>query len=158
MHVLDKALLRLFSTRCTATPVASLRGLARSRDNFLRSGKRSWIYFTSLRVFPSLLASALWAASFATSEKQPLKALLHEAIVGFWTLQIDGFHLTSRRPYLCPKWILWDFSSILIQTFPIVSALQYGRRSREWKPSIVVWSALWLFCNKLEVLQEAFLL
>ena len=28
--------------------------------------------------------------------------------------------------YLCPKWILWDFSSILIQTFPIVLALQYG--------------------------------
>ena len=61
---------------------------------------------------------------------------------------IDGFHLTSRRPYLCPKtmkwrpylcpkWILWDFSSILIQTFPIVSALQYGRWSREWKPSIL---------------------
>ena len=24
--------------------------------------------------------------------------------------------------------ILWDFNSILIQTFPIVSALQYGRR------------------------------
>ena len=39
-------------------------------------------------------------------------------------------------PYLCPKWILWGFSSILIQTFPIVSALQYGRRSREWKSSM----------------------
>ena len=32
-------------------------------------------------------------------------------------------------PYLCPKLILWDFSSIRIQTFPIVSVLQYGRRS-----------------------------
>ena len=39
-------------------------------------------------------------------------------------------------PYLCPKLILWDFSSIRIQTFPIVSVLQYGRRSREWKPFI----------------------
>ena len=51
---------------------------------------------------------------------------------------IDGFHLTSWRPYLCPKLILWDFSSILIQTFPIVSVLQDGRRSREWKPSIAL--------------------
>ena len=31
--------------------------------------------------------------------------------------------------YLCPKWILSDFSSILIQTFPIVLALQYGLSS-----------------------------
>ena len=57
---------------------------------------------------------------------------------------IQCFHLTSQRPYWClktikwrpswyPKWVRLNFSSVLIQTFPIVLALQYGRRSREWR-------------------------
>ena len=35
------------------------------------------------------------------------------------------------RPYWCLKCILWDFSSILIQTFPTVLALQYGRQTHK---------------------------
>ena len=57
-------------------------------------------------------------------------------------IHIECFHVTSQRPYWCPKtmkwrpyWcpkrILWDLSSILIQKCPIVFALQNDRRSRE---------------------------
>ena len=36
-------------------------------------------------------------------------------------------HKTMKwRPYWCSKRILWDFSSVLIQIFPIVLKLQYG--------------------------------
>ena len=33
---------------------------------------------------------------------------------------IECFHMTSRRPCWCPKQILWEFNSLLMQTPPFV--------------------------------------
>ena len=66
-----------------------------------------------------------------------------------FALALDGFHLASlqhiRVPktmkwpsYLCPKLVICDFNSILIQTFRIISLHQYIRRIR----------LLWFFFSK----------
>ena len=66
-----------------------------------------------------------------------------------FALALDGFHLPSlqhiRVPktmkwpsYLCPKLVICNFHSILIQTFRIISLHQYIRRIR----------LLWFFFSK----------
>ena len=61
--------------------------------------------------------------------------------------QIRCFHMTSRRPYWCPKtmerrpcWcpkpILWELSSFLMQTLSFVPINLYRCWPREWKHSI----------------------
>ena len=60
---------------------------------------------------------------------------------------IECFHMTSRRPYWCPKtmkrrpwWcpkpILWEINSFLMQTLSFVSINLRRCRPREWKHSI----------------------
>ena len=65
---------------------------------------------------------------------------------------IECFHMTSRRPYWCPKtmkrrpcWcpkpILWEFNSFLMQTLPFVPINLHRCWPREWKHSIEITSA-----------------
>ena len=62
-------------------------------------------------------------------------------------LWIECFHMTSRRPYWCPKtikrrpcWcpkpILWELNSFLMQTFSFVPINFHKCWPREWKHSI----------------------
>ena len=66
-----------------------------------------------------------------------------------WILKnyIECFHMTSRRPYWCPKtmerrpcWcpkpILWELSSFLMQTLSFVPINLHRCWPREWKHSI----------------------
>ena len=61
---------------------------------------------------------------------------------------IECFHMTSRRPYWCPKtmkrrpsWcpkpILWELNSFLMQTLSFVPINLHRCWSREWKHSII---------------------
>ena len=63
------------------------------------------------------------------------------------SLVIECFHMTSRRPYWCPKtmkrrpcWcpkpILWELNSFLMQTLSFVPINLHRCWSREWKHSI----------------------
>ena len=52
------------------------------------------------------------------------------------------FHMTSRRPYWCPKTILWELNSFLMQTLSFVPINLHRCWSREWKhsiPQIYLW-------------------
>ena len=60
---------------------------------------------------------------------------------------IECFHMTSRRPYWCPKtinrrpcWcpkpVLWELNSFLMQTLSFVSINLHRCWPREWKHSI----------------------
>ena len=62
-------------------------------------------------------------------------------------LNIECFHMTSRRPYWCPKtmkrrpcWcpkpVLWELNSFLMQTLSFVSINLHRCRPHEWKHSI----------------------
>ena len=53
-----------------------------------------------------------------------------------WTKAIVCFHVTSRRPGWCTQLILWELSSIIMQTLSFVSVEKQGYWSREWKHSI----------------------
>ena len=78
-----------------------------------------------------------------------LWAFLQIAMPDFPTLSyIECFHMTSRRPYWCPKtmkrrpcWcpkpVLWDFNSFLMQTLPFVPINLHRCWPREWKHSIL---------------------
>ena len=66
---------------------------------------------------------------------------------GFVTLSIECFHMTSRRPYWCPKtmkrrpcWcpkpVLWELNSFLMQTLSFVPINLHRCWPREWKHSI----------------------
>ena len=70
-------------------------------------------------------------------------------------LTIECFHMTSRRPYCCPKtmkrqpcWcpkpILWELNSFLMQTLSFVSINLRRCRPREWT---IYWnlSAWWAY-------------
>ena len=46
---------------------------------------------------------------------------------------IERFHMTSRRPYWCPKPILWKFNSFLMQTLSFVSINLHRCWPRDWK-------------------------
>ena len=73
-----------------------------------------------------------------------------------YILCIECFHMTSRRPYWCPKtmkrrpcWcpklILWELNSFLMQTLSFVTMNLHRCWSREWKHSIVpAFKSLWL--------------
>ena len=61
---------------------------------------------------------------------------------------IECFHMTSRRPYWCPKtmkrrpcWcpkpVLWELNSFLMQTLSFVSINLHRCWPREWKHSII---------------------
>ena len=65
---------------------------------------------------------------------------------------IECFHMTSRRPYWCPKttkrrpcWcpkpVLWEFNSFLMQTLSFVPINLHRCWPREWKHSIVLCAA-----------------
>ena len=58
--------------------------------------------------------------------------------------RIDRFHMTSRRPYLCTKKILWELNSFhLLKLYFIPSNLQ-SCWPRDWKRSIgiaIVWKS-----------------
>ena len=49
---------------------------------------------------------------------------------------IEYFHMTSRRPYWCPKPILWELNSVLMQTLSCVPINLHRCWPREWKRSI----------------------
>ena len=62
---------------------------------------------------------------------------------------IECFHMTSRRPYWCPKtmerrpcWcskpVLWELNSFLMQTLSFVPINLHRFWTREWKHSIVL--------------------
>ena len=44
--------------------------------------------------------------------------------------------MTSQRPYWCPKTILWELNSFLMQTLPFVPINLHRCWPREWKHSI----------------------
>ena len=46
---------------------------------------------------------------------------------------IECFHMTSRRPCWCPKPVLWELSSFLMQTFSFVPINLHRCWPREWK-------------------------
>ena len=49
---------------------------------------------------------------------------------------IECFHMTSRRPCWCPKPVLWELNSFLMQTLSFVSIHLHRCWSLEWKHSI----------------------
>ena len=53
-----------------------------------------------------------------------------------YPLIIECFHLTSRRPCWCPKPILWELNSFLMQTLSFVPINLHRCWPREWKHSI----------------------
>ena len=64
-----------------------------------------------------------------------------------YEVPIECFHMTSRRPYWCPKtmkrrpcWcpkpILWEFNSFLMQMLSVVPINLHRCWAREWKHSI----------------------
>ena len=58
-------------------------------------------------------------------------------------LLIECFHMTSRQPYLkrrpywCPKPVLWELNSFLMQTLSFVPINLHRCWPREWKHSFV---------------------
>ena len=50
---------------------------------------------------------------------------------------IECFHMTSRRPYWCPKPILWELNSFLMQMLTFVPVNLDRWWPRDWKRSIV---------------------
>ena len=71
----------------------------------------------------------------------------HSHYFSFNLCCIECFHMTSRRPYWCPKtmkrrpcWcpkpILWELNSFLMQTLSFVSVNLHRCWAREWKLSI----------------------
>ena len=72
------------------------------------------------------------------------------------SFSIECFHMTSRRPYWCPKtmkrrpcWcpkpVLWELNSFLMQTFSFVRTYLHRCWPREWKHSIL--KRLSCLCN-----------
>ena len=49
---------------------------------------------------------------------------------------IECFHITSRRPYWCPKPVPWELNSFLMQTLSFVPINLHIWWPREWKHSI----------------------
>ena len=49
---------------------------------------------------------------------------------------MESFHMTSRRPCWCPKPVLWELNSFLMQTLSFVSINLHRCWPREWKHSI----------------------
>ena len=49
---------------------------------------------------------------------------------------IECFHMTSRRPCWCPKPVLWELNSFLMQTLSFVPINLHRCWPREWKHSI----------------------
>ena len=49
---------------------------------------------------------------------------------------IECFHMTPRRPYWCPKPVLWELNSFLMQTLSFVPIDLHRCWSRECKRSI----------------------
>ena len=49
---------------------------------------------------------------------------------------IEFFHMTSRRPFWCPKPVLWELNSFLMQTLSFVPINLHRCWPREWKHSI----------------------
>ena len=79
------------------------------------------------------------------TSKKKLSILLNKRQTNKST--IECFHMTSRRPYWCPKtmkrppcWcpkpILWEFNSFLMQTLSFVPINLHRCWPREWKHSI----------------------
>ena len=50
---------------------------------------------------------------------------------------IECFHMTSRRPCWCPKPVLWELNSFLMQTLSFVPINLHRCWRREWKHSIL---------------------
>ena len=76
-----------------------------------------------------------------------LKPRSHDRILIYRTWTIECFHMTSRRPYWCPKtmkrrrsWcskpVLWALNSFLMQTLSFVPLNLHRWWPREWKRSI----------------------
>ena len=72
----------------------------------------------------------------------------------FQCLNIECFHMTSRRPYWCPKtmkrwpcWcpkpVLWELNSFLVQTLSFVPINLHRYWPREWKHSVVLINKTW---------------
>ena len=76
-------------------------------------------------------------------------SLLFFLIYMKYAVCIECFHMTSRRPYWCPKtkwrpcWCLktipWDLNSFLMQTLSFVPINLHRWKPREWKHSISWW-------------------
>ena len=49
---------------------------------------------------------------------------------------IECFHMTSRRPYWCPKPVPWELNPFLIQTLSFVTINLHICWPREWKHSV----------------------
>ena len=73
---------------------------------------------------------------------------LRTFVCTYFSETIECFHMTSRRPYWCPKtmkrrpcWcpkpVLWDLNSFLMQTLSFVPINLHRCWPREWKRSIV---------------------
>ena len=73
------------------------------------------------------------------------KLITHRSKAG---LSIECFHMTSRRPYWCPKttkrrpsWcpkpVLWELNSLLTQTLSFVPINLHRYWPSEWKHSIL---------------------
>ena len=74
----------------------------------------------------------------------------------YWWVEvffIECFHMTSRRPYWCPKtmkrrpcWcpkpVLWELTSFLMQTLSFVLINLHRSWPREWKHSITILDAV----------------
>ena len=46
---------------------------------------------------------------------------------------IEGFHMTSRRPYWCPRQVPWEMNSFVMQTLSFVRINLHRCWPREWK-------------------------
>ena len=113
---------------------ATIGGLMyyRNRFNFIRPS----LYYWDLRD----LNGCSWFHIFHETEKVP------RFLIAWAT--IECFHMTSRRPYWCPKtmkrrpcWCpkptLWELNSFLMQTLSFVPINLHRCWPREWKHSIL---------------------
>ena len=96
---------------------------------------------SGLKLMPQFLSGQLRNHSFC------VKTMFLTPWIFLTGLSIECFHMTSRRPYLCPKtmkrrpcWcfkpILWELNSFLTQTLSFVPINLHRCWSRGWKHSI----------------------
>ena len=116
-----------------------------------RTGQSSVSHFLIAKVFPECRLNL----GFGTQKKCPFP--LNRGVPS-----IECFHMTSRRPYWCPKtmkrrpcWcpkpVLWELHSFLMQTLSFVPIYLHRCWPREWKHSIEVTDTkMWtFFCDQI---------
>ena len=123
------------------------RGLAQFSDTFcihitFEKYRRSWEAIYSRTIVLRWLIRPDFIIVNVSLKRNEVILKVNNAF--YW---IECFHMTSRRPYWCPKtmkrrpcWcpkpVLWELNSFLMQTLSFVPINLHRWWSREWKHSI----------------------